>query len=555
LFVADVQSLGTRVYDVRPSDKPCCVKSDISINMDRVMENQKYVVTLNQKGNITSIIDKTLDEQELLKEPISLGLFNYTGSRKWPAWEMNFKEADKEADRIPNLETVTILEQGPARVAFKVIQKDKDSTFSNIIALTDSSEVVEVYSEIEWRSLKTMAKNKFSFTASNEKATFDLGLGAIKRGNMNEKLFEVPAQKWADITDKSGDFGVSVISECKYGWDKFKDNTLRMTVLHTPKGDFRPDSVQSLMDLGLNRYSYAIFSHNGEVGADTQLEARKFIAPMSAYACTKHQGQLKSEYSFGGVSTNDVIIRAIKKAEESDEIIVRLNEGTGKAVDGFALTLGDGIESARELYASEEYKGEAKVENGRLITDFKPYEIKTFALTLKPSSVLGERAQSTPIALEYDKNIISKQGKTADFEYSIPYEIAPESVFANGIEFSVNKDGKNALLANGQSVKVNDGVTRLAFLCASLDGDRDAEFTVNDEPVSVKINSCFERFAAWDLYGLKQTAYIKNGKLAYEATHSHKDGKDAVAKGMYFYIAELDVKAGDSVMLPVDESI
>ena len=555
VFVADVMSLGTRIYDIRPSDRPCCVKSDIHINMDRVMENQRYVVTLNQKGNITSIIDKALDDQELLKEPISLGLFNYTGSKQWPAWEMNYKEADKEADRIPKLETVTILEQGPARVAFKVVQRDKDSTFSNIIALTDASDIVEVYSEIEWRSLKTMAKNKFSFTASNDKATFDLGLGAIKRGNMTEKLFEVPAQKWVDITDKSGEFGVSVISECKYGWDKFKDNTLRMTVLHTPKGDFRPDSVQSLMDLGLNRYSYAIFSHKGEAGADTQLEARKFISPMSAYLCTKHQGQLKSEYSFGSVSTNDVIIRAIKKAEETDEIIVRLNEGTNKAINDFTLTLGEGVESARELYASEEYKGEARVENGRLITDFKPYEIKTFALTLKQSSVLGEKAQSTPISLSFDKNIISKQGETADFEYSIPYEIVPENVLVNGVEFCINKDGKNAMLANGQSVKVGDGVTRLAFLCASLDGDRNAEFTVNDEPVNVKINSCFERFAAWDLYGLKQTAYIKKGKLGYEATHSHRDGNDAVARGMYFYIAELDVKSGDSVMLPVDENI
>ncbi|MCD7796203.1 MAG: hypothetical protein LUG95_00830 [Clostridiales bacterium] len=43
LFVADVKSLGTRIYDVRPSDRPCCVKSDISINTDNIMENQKNI--------------------------------------------------------------------------------------------------------------------------------------------------------------------------------------------------------------------------------------------------------------------------------------------------------------------------------------------------------------------------------------------------------------------------------------------------------------------------------------------------------------------------------
>ena len=244
VFIADVKSLGFRVYDVRPSDEACRLESSISINTDNVLENQKYIVTLNKRGNISSIVDKTLDERELLKEPIALCLFNYTGSKPWPAWEMNYEEANKEPDRVAQLVTISIEENGPARVAFKVVQQDKHrSLFTNIIALTDGGECVEVYSEIEWQALLTMAKNKFSFTCENEKATFDLGLGAIQRGNMSEKLFEVPAQKWADITDKSGEFGVSVISECKYGWDKFSDNTLRMTVLHTPKHNFRTDSI------------------------------------------------------------------------------------------------------------------------------------------------------------------------------------------------------------------------------------------------------------------------------------------------------------------------
>ena len=555
VFVADVKSLGTRIYDVRPSDKPCCVKSDISINTDNVMENQKYIVTLNQKGNITSILDKEQDELELLKEPITLGLFKYTGSKDWPAWEMNYNEANKEADRIPNVVTVTVLEQGPARVAFQVIQKDGRSTFTNVIALTDGCDVVEVYSEIEWQSLRTMAKNKFSFTAENEKAVFDLGLGAIERGNMTEKLFEVPAQNWVDLTDRSGDFGISVISECKYGWDKFKDNTLRMTVLHTPKKNYRIDSMQSFMDLGLNRYSYAIYSHKGSVGADTQLEARKFITPMTAYVCSKHQGVFKTEYSFGSVSTNDVIIRAIKKAENSDEIVVRLGEGSKKYVKDFTLALGEGIGSAREIYASEEYIGEAVVKDGKLITDFKPYEIKSFALKLKSSSVQGTMAECTSIELPFEKNIISKQGMSGDFEYTIPYEIMPENIKSNGVVFNINKDKKNALTAKGQTFTVPNSANRTVLLCASLGGDREAEFMVGDTAVNKTINSCFERFARWDLYDFEETAYIKSGKLAYEATHSHKDGKDAVAKGMYFYLTELDTAKDKTVMLPVDENI
>ena len=129
VFVATVPALGFAVYDVRPSDVPCRLRGSLSISSENQMENQKYIVRLNKKGNITSILDKEMDEQELLSEPISLGLFKYTGSKPWPAWEMNYKEANKDPDRLPNPVTVTIQEKGPARVSFCVEQKDGDSTF------------------------------------------------------------------------------------------------------------------------------------------------------------------------------------------------------------------------------------------------------------------------------------------------------------------------------------------------------------------------------------------------------------------------------------------
>ena len=513
VFVADVESLGTRIYDVRLSDKPCCVKSDISINHDNMMENQKYIVTLNRKGNISSILDKELDEKEILKEPITLGLFNYTGSKDWPAWEMNYKEANKDADRIPNVVTVTVLEQGPARVSFKVIQQDKKSTFTNIVALTDGCDIVEVYSEIEWQSLRTLAKNKFSFTCENDKATFDLGLGAIERGNMTENLFEVPAQKWVDLTDKSGEFGVSVLSECKYGWDKYKDNTLRLTAIHTPKKNYRIDSMQSFMDLGLNRYSYAIFSHKGKAQSATQLEARKFVTPMTAYIATKHQGKLKTQYSFGEVSTNDVIIRAIKKAENSDEIVVRLNEGTNSEIENFTLTLGEGIKSAREIYASEENKGDATVKDGKLITSFKPYE------------------------------------------YTIPNTLVPDEIMANGVRFDINKSNKNSLICSSQRIKLDKDKNRLVFLCASMAGDKMAEFILGDKKINKNVLSSFERFAAWDLYDFGETAYMKKGKIGYDFTHCLKNGEVQYAKIMYFYLVEFDLYGENEITLPNDNDI
>lgn len=553
IFIADMKGLALKVYDIRESNDAGNVISSLSVNVN-TLENAKYSVTLNENGDIKSIFDKKIN-RELLKTPIVTGLFNYTGSEPWPAWEMNYDEANKEPDRIPKLVSKEIIENGPARVAIKVVQKDDRSIFTNIISLSDNSEIVKVQSEIEWQSTRTMAKNIFSLTAINDKATFDLGLGAIERSNMSDKLFEVPAQKWVDITSQDEEYGVSVLSECKYGWDKFDINTLRLTVVHTPKKNYRIDSMQSMMDLGLNRYSYAIFGHRGKVSKETQKEARFFTQSLVAVECKKHSGLLDAEYSFCEASDSSIIIRAIKKAENSDEIIVRLNEGAKSNVDNYTLKLGNGIISAREIYSSEEHIKDATVVDDKLVTSFKPYEIKSFALKLKQSNIKGENLISTEIPLDYDKNIITKQGEKADFEFTLPYEITPDKFTINGIEFNINKDGKNTLICNGQKVKVPENAKKLTFLCASLKGDKNATFKVESQEETRYIPDTFERIARWDMYDFKETARIKNCEVGFESTHCHKDGKDEIAKIMYFFTVTFNVADKKEITLPADSDI
>ncbi len=553
IFIADMDALSLKVYDIRESDTPCEVNTALKVSVKQ-LENEKYSVKLNSNGDIESIFDKAL-EKELLKEPIVTGLFNYTGSKPWPAWEMNYEEANKKPDRIPQLKTIEIYENGPARVAIKVVQTDDRSEFTNIISLANDGEIVQVNSEIEWQSLRTMAKNIFSLAATNTLATFDLGLGAIERTNMSDKLFEVPAQKWADISNCNDDFGISVLSECKYGWDKYNINTLRLTVVHTPQKNYRIDSMQSMMDLGLNRYSYALFSHSGKVSEKTQREAKLFTQPLVAVECEKHNGVLGTEYSFIKASSDSVIVRAIKKAEKSDEIIIRLNESAKKNVENFTLTLGNGIESAKEMFASEEYIKEATVTDGKLVTSFAPYEIKTFSLKLKAPENKGNSVVSTPVALDFDKNIITKQGETGDFKYTIPYEITPESFTFAGTEFKINKDAKNALACNGQKINIPENCKKLSLLCASLNGDKNATFKVDNEEQKKYIPDTFERIARWDMYDFKETARIKNCEVAYDFTHCHKDGKDEIAKIMYFFNVTFDVTNKKEITLPVDNDI
>ncbi|MBR6552169.1 MAG: hypothetical protein IKT89_04950, partial [Clostridia bacterium] len=328
-----------------------------------------------------------------------------------------------------------------------------------------------------------------------------------------------------------------------------------LTAIHTPKKNYRIDSMQSMMDLGLNRYSYAIMSHSGKVSKETQREARFFTQPLVAIECSKHNGTLGSEYTFLTLSDSSVIVRAIKKAENSDKIIIRLNESSKEEIKNFTLTIGNGIESAKEVYASEEFICDVPVKNGKLTTSFKPYEIKTFALKLKNADKTGSKQANTTINLEYNKNIITKQGEKSDLEYTLPYDIVPESFTIFVTELKINKDGKNALSCNKQKIAIPENSKKLTLICASFTEDKNVEFVIDNEAVKKLIPNAFERVARWDMYDFRETARIKDCSVAFESTHCHKDGEDVFAKLVYFFAFTFDVTGKKELILPDDSDI
>lgn len=544
LMCVTVPPMGYKAFDIR--NRKCQVKSKLFVSIG-MLENEKYRVGLNSNGDISSIFDKEL-KKEILSKPITTGIFDYNGSKDWPAWELNFNELNREPQNKTKIKTIKVIENGPCRVALEIVKTFGDSTFTSVVALSRGGKVVEVYTEAEWRSKRHLAKEIFSFTAESPVATYDLGLGAIKRGNMNDKLFEVPAQKWADITDKDEEFGVSVISECKYGWDKFDNSTLRLTLMHTPYKNYKVDSMQSMMELGLNRYSYAVYSHDGIVAHDTQTEARNFVMPMASFMVSKHEGEY-SEYSFGSLSGN-AILRAMKKAENSDEIIIRIGESEKKAQKDVTFSLNCEILSAREIYASEEHISDVKLTDGKLVFDLKPYEIKSFAIKVKSADAENNTYTNLPLLgniVPFSTNA-KPTGVLPVINKSIPKEITPDTISSGGVEFRIPE---KAMLCGGQSLTLPTNTKKVHLLIASLNGDKFVKF--ND--YAYKINDIEEYYAGWDLYDFKEVAYTKKGKLGYEFTHSHTENGDAQCKQLFFWHIEVDTDGNEVLTFPIDKEI
>ena len=555
VFLAEVESVGFKVFDVRAADKKCTVKTDLAVR-EHTLENSKYRLIFNKNGDIASLIDKELGTQ-LLEKPIKLALMSNLGELNYPSWEIRKEDLDKEPYLYANTPEFEIIENGPARIAVKVSRHAQSSKIEQVVSLDAFSQFVRVDNFIDWQERRTLLKAQFPFTCKNEAATYDLGLGCIKRGNNKENLYEVPAQKWADITDADEKFGVSIFSDCKYAWDKPADNMLRLTCIHTPAGAFTKDARQDLQDIGRNIFSFGIFSHKGALSSKTSQQSQFFTYPLTAFqTSSKRSGALGSSFSLFKVSSSNVIIRAVKKSDEDDDIIIRVNSSSHKEIKNASIAFFADIEEAFETYASEKVIKKAKFEKNSLVFSLKPYEVKTFKLklicdknTAKESfKKLSLDFNSQGITSDYNKVNVILQGSGC----SLPDELLGESRTIEGITFRLPSAGedKNVLIARSQEIEIPKGTTKMYILAASTLGDREVTFLADSKEKHLTVHAMRENVFQWDMAGLKQSASIKDVKAGIILSHTHHPEGNLANQKAYFFMYEIDVRNCKTLTLP-----
>ena len=344
-------------------------------------------------------------------------------SDSFPAWEIVYETLNNTPSYVDENVKIEIVENGPLRVSLKICRTKAGSEFVQYIRLTDSevSDRIDFVNEVNWKSRGKLLKVAFPLQSANSKATYDLSIGAIERGNNKENLYEVAGHQWADLTAVDGEYGVSILNDCKYGWDKPNDNTLRLTLIHTPAvaGNY---SYQKDQDLGLNKFTYSFYSHEGKWDERTQWEASRLNQPILAFQVPKYAGLLGKSFGFVSLNTDKVAIKALKKAEESDEIIVRVYELTGNNQDNVELTFPSTILSAREVNGIEEEVGNASFSNNKLAFNIGKFQPKTFALKLALQETGVTPPSSCIVDLSYNRDVMSYDNSRNDMSTGIDYD-------------------------------------------------------------------------------------------------------------------------------------
>src|SRR5437016_4439046 len=198
LFLAKVPSVGYAVYDVRPTK---LVLSDSSLKIDQSsLENARYRLRLDENGDLASIFDKRINK-ELLSAPVRLA-FQTEKPHDWPAWNMDWNDQQKPPrSYLGGPAKVSIVENGPVRVALQVEREAEGSRFIQTIRLPtgDAGNRVEFSNVIDWQTAATALKATFPLVSANSQATYNWDIGTIQRGNNDPKKFEVPSHQWFDL--------------------------------------------------------------------------------------------------------------------------------------------------------------------------------------------------------------------------------------------------------------------------------------------------------------------------------------------------------------------
>lgn len=96
---------------------------------------------------------------------------------------------------------------------------------------------------------------------------------------------------------------------------------------------------------------------------------------------TNSQGELPEEFSFLKLSPDNLILSALKKAEDSDEVVLRFFETIGEATVA-ELELFRMIKRAAVVDLLERELYELKADGNKLRLEVKPFEIVTLKLKL-----------------------------------------------------------------------------------------------------------------------------------------------------------------------------
>lgn len=381
--------------------------SPIKIN-GNTFETDFFIVKFDMnKGAITGLFDKR-SGTEYVKEGGELNKLRiYLEDKKGGMKSWNINSIVSEED-VSNVESVKIIEKGPVRACIETVKTWGKSRFIERTYLYKSYPRIEYDMEVHWLETgndstdSPMLRALFPLNIQNPRFYCHVPFNVVERpvdGMINgekapswltsqSRIYgitpetgdgqEVPAQKWVDISD--GTKGIALVNKTKYG-HSYHDGNLRITLMRSAGA---PDIYPNI---GKFEIGYALYPHTGDWTNGVWQEGDDFNVPVLAaeppsLALGQAHATRPESDSFISLHAEGVHMTGMKKAEDSEELVIRLVEVEGKEKE-FSLTLPKDVRSVRQINLIEmpvTASSPTTIRGNSVSAKINPHQILTLAI-------------------------------------------------------------------------------------------------------------------------------------------------------------------------------
>jgi len=336
------------------------------------IENDLLIVTFDANGTMTSIFDKERNRDVLADNQIGNDLTVYEDGGD--AWDFPVDYRNNITGQF-ELKTSNYFTDGPKAIMRQERTFGK-STMTQDIVLESGSSRLDFITHVDWKEDDKMLRTSFPVDIHATEYTSEIQFGHVKRATHSNtqwefRQFENAAHKWVDLSQP--DYGVALMNDCKYG-HYVKGNILDINLLRSPNW---PDPTA---DRAEHYFTYSLFPHGGNfVQGDVVKNAYELNVPLDVRSIESQKGELSSNWSFLSVDCDNVVVSAVKKAEDGEGTIIRLYEAFGQKNQA-TLTFGLDIKKVVMTNLMEEEIEELTVESNTITVPFKPFEIQTIRI-------------------------------------------------------------------------------------------------------------------------------------------------------------------------------
>jgi alpha-mannosidase len=304
-----------------------------------VLENDYLHVEINpQTGQITNLYD-AIEQRAVLAGPGNQLQFFQDHGQYWDAWNI---DPDYAHHPLPpaKLTDIRWVSWNTVEKRIRVSLEFGQSQFVQEYILEANARLLKIETRVDWKDRQVLVKAAFPLSHASALASYDTACAVIQRPTLpNSELppaqqakWEVPALHWADLGQADGKYGVSLLNDCKYGYDA-QPQQLRLTLLRSPNW---PDPAA---DFGPHQFSYGIYPHAGTwQTAHTGRRGYEFNCPLEVVLCPPNQHDSQARLPLRGqflhLGSENLVLMAFKPAEDQpNQYILRCYEAHGQAAE------------------------------------------------------------------------------------------------------------------------------------------------------------------------------------------------------------------------------